>query len=150
MTLKNRAAFLLVVLALGLLVVEVVLSVVHFQRRSDSPLAIIHYARRVLSRGDMAHESVGIWRPDDRLGFDHVAGASGVHRDEDFEVTYTLDETGARHVPGATDATSGSVLVVGGSFSFGHGVEDHEAWPAILATGAWSGWKVVYCPELLR
>ena len=78
-------------------------------------------------------ESVGIWRDDERLGWAHVAGSQGRQRVvPDFDVTYHIDGEGHRQTPGAPTGEASAVLFLGGSFTFGHGVEDDQAYAARL------------------
>ena len=129
-----------ILFGLGFLIVELALSVVYFQRNSEHPLAIvqaIRTARALLQRP----EPVGIWQTDQRLGYRHVPDASGTHRTLDFEVEYTIGPTGERVIPGPGGGR-GEILFLGGSYTFGHGVADAESYPALLASGAWSGWTV--------
>lgn len=67
------------------------------------------------------------------VGWSPVPGATVQRSSPDFDVTYTIDGVGARLVPGA-DAVANRPLAVilGGSFTFGHGVEDSEPYPAVL------------------
>ena len=87
-------------------------------------------------------KAVRIWRTDDRYGYAHVPGRIGVHEiAQSFRVTYTIDEWGCRRT---RDHPEGSdmVLFLGGSLTFGHGVEDDEAYPGILASKYWPRVKV--------
>ena len=81
----------------------------------------------------LGREPVGIWRADERLGWSHIPGASGRQREvPDFDVSYHIDADGRRDTPGAPTGARGAVLFLGGSFTFGHGVEDAEPYPALL------------------
>lgn len=129
---------ILVLLCLG--VIELALSVVYFQRHSEQPLAIVQAlrtARTLLQRPT----PVGIWRTDPRYGYVHIPGATGIHRTADFEVRYTIGDDGNRVIPAPPDPR-GEILFLGGSYTFGHGVEDAESYPARLAAGPWSTWWV--------
>jgi hypothetical protein len=87
-------------------------------------------------------DGVGIWQTDAVYGFRHVPGVAGRHaKPESFDVTYTIDASGNRVTPDP-EAAVGRVLTLGGSFTFGHGVEDFESWPWLLGK-AWSDVKVV-------
>lgn len=78
-------------------------------------------------------EEIGIWRNDERLGWVHIPSSSGRQRVvPDFDVRYHIDARGHRRTPGAPRGERPSVLFLGGSFTFGHGVEDHEVFPALL------------------
>jgi len=88
-------------------------------------------------------EAVGIWRADDRLGWRHIAGASGRQSSvPDYDVLYRIDAQGHRSISGGPAAHAPSVLFLGGSFTFGHGVEDDETYPAVLQR-AWPALRVV-------
>lgn len=86
----------------------------------------------------------GLWRDDLRLGYAHVPLATGRHRKRDFDVVYSIDATGCRVTPEPATAR-GVVLVLGDSFTFGHGVADAEAYPAVLGARHWPGYKVRNC-----
>ncbi len=83
----------------------------------------------------------GIWETDPRLGYRHIPNTSGPHITHDFEVVYTIDENGFRITP-TPRSSRGRVLVVGGSFAVGHGVEDHETFPYLLGEHYWTDYKV--------
>ncbi|MEO1366998.1 MAG: GDSL-type esterase/lipase family protein, partial [Acidobacteriota bacterium] len=82
---------------------------------------------------------------DARLGWDLVPGASDRHRTAEFDVEIRIDADGLRS-PRPADATVPSaaspgsepaarrrrLAALGDSFTFGHGVEAREAWPARL------------------
>lgn len=86
-------------------------------------------------------EEVGIWQDDPRLGWRHLPGSEGRHRDvPDFDVRYRIDTHGHRASPASYALPK--VLVLGGSFTFGHGVEDSETYPARLEA-ALPGYKVI-------
>ncbi len=88
-------------------------------------------------------ESVGIWRSDPRFGWRHIPGVVGHQRSPpDFDVTYRIDEQGHRRSPGGPTTAAASVLFLGGSITFGHGVEDHEPYPALLQA-EWPDIRVV-------
>lgn len=59
----------------------------------------------------------------------------------DFLVTYTMDADGARHIAAPADP-KGEVWVLGCSYTFGVGVEDHECWSALLARDTWRHFRV--------
>ncbi len=77
---------------------------------------------------------IGIWRYDARFGYAHRADTSGLHTHPagDFAVRYRLDGRGHRALPAPEDP-QGTVLCVGGSFTFGYGVADSACFPALLA-----------------
>ena len=79
---------------------------------------------------------------DDRYGHRNQPGARGGHRTMDFDVEYTIDETGYRVTPSpaVVDAT---VLITGGSFTFGEGVGDEENFCFLLGRDYWPRTKIV-------
>lgn len=76
--------------------------------------------------------SLGLIRPNATLGWAHVPGQRAVHPSYEFRVTYETDDLG-RRVSGYT-GTDAQVLLLGCSWAFGHGVEDHESLAAQLST----------------
>jgi lysophospholipase L1-like esterase len=65
------------------------------------------------------------------VGYLHTPGSTGVIKGRSFAATYHTDGHGFRNAwPWPEEA---DIVVVGDSFVFGYGVEDDEAWPAILA-----------------
>lgn len=82
-----------------------------------------------------------MWRHDDRLGFRHVPSAQGNHNTYQFKVRYTIDEAGFRLTPDPLDSR-GDVYILGCSWTFGDGVEDHESYPYLLGKEAWGEFKV--------
>jgi hypothetical protein len=93
-----------------------------------SPVEAAWRARLAL----VGHPRVGIWQDDEELGWRHRASASG--RESKwlaYDVGYTTDARGHRVTEGDYDRPK--LLFVGGSFTFGHGVEDEEPFAARLA-----------------
>jgi len=84
---------------------------------------------------------VGIWRFDERYGYDHVPNRRGVHKTPQFDVTYTIDADRCRVTP-TPEVPQGRVFITGCSYTFGHGVEDDECYPAVLAATHWPSYKV--------
>jgi len=84
---------------------------------------------------------VGIWQFDQRYGYDHAPNRRGVHRTPQFEVTYTIDADRCRVTP-TPEVPEGRVFITGCSYTFGHGVEDDECYPAVLAARHWPSYKV--------
>ena len=77
-------------------------------------------------------DGIRIWRTDSVFGYRHVRESTGRHSvTRSFDVVYTIDENGNRVTPSPGDDAR-RILTLGGSFTFGHGVEDHEAWPSVL------------------
>ncbi len=92
-----------------------------------SPVEAAWKARLAL----LGHPRVGIWQDDETLGWRHRARASG--RESKwlaYDVRYTTDARGHRVTDG--DYHRPKLLLVGGSFTFGHGVEDEEPFAARL------------------
>ena len=74
---------------------------------------------------------LGIFMPDPKIGTRHVPNSTALHSTREFTVVYSIDAVGARRVPAAT-ANRPIVEVLGDSFTFGNGVEDHESYAARL------------------
>lgn len=85
--------------------------------------------------------SIGIFQEDPLLGFDHIPRSTGREKSFGFDVTYTIDESHCR-VTRTPSSSRGTVLFLGGSFTFGYGVEDDENYPAILASEFWTDHKI--------
>jgi len=69
------------------------------------------------------------------LGWELVPGAEERLEDEEFDVAVKIDDAGLRgHRPIPRERRPGRarIVVLGDSFTFGHGVEIGEAWPALL------------------
>jgi hypothetical protein len=95
-----------------------------------------------IAAGISPERSIGVWQDDSVFGFSHIQGVVGRHhKDGVFDVTYTIDENGFRRTPDPIE-NRGRVLALGGSFTFGHGVQDDESWPARLGQ-LWPQLKVV-------
>ena len=78
-------------------------------------------------------EEVGIFQGDPRLGWRHLPNSEGRQREvPDFDVRYHIDGFGNRRTPGAPEPGTPALIFLGGSFTFGHGVEDAETYPALL------------------
>jgi len=79
----------------------------------------------------MGPTRIGIWQEDATFGWVHNANSSGRHRKPlAYDVTYTIDAHGHRVTAGSYDLPE--VLILGDSLTFGQGVEDNEAYPALL------------------
>ena len=77
------------------------------------------------------HNTIGIWKSDPVFDWVHIPGSSARHKVTPyFDVKYTIDKFGHRVTSG--DYHSSKILFLGGSFTFGHGVEDDEHYPALL------------------
>lgn len=84
---------------------------------------------------------IGIWERDAQFGYSHMANSSGTHETPDFKVTYTIGGDKERYIP-VPESPVGQILFLGGSFTFGHGVNDDENYPYILSTD-WTRWHIV-------
>lgn len=86
------------------------------------------------------------FRFDPQLGWDLVPGAVDRHTTPEFDVTIAITEQGLREgrVYGATPGP-GTVrwLVVGDSFTFGHGVDEAESWSSVLESASAGSLEVV-------
>lgn len=72
---------------------------------------------------------------DETLGWELTPGAGGRLKSDEFDVAIKINARGERadfEVPQEKVAGKRRLLVIGDSFSFGHGVEAAEAWPARL------------------
>lgn len=77
----------------------------------------------------------------ERYGQAGLPGASAQHVKHAFDVTYHLDADGYRVMPQPARPEY-QLALVGCSYAFGHGVEDDETFPALLATQAWRQCRV--------
>lgn len=76
---------------------------------------------------------LGLFKPDDLLGWSHQAGCKTVHPSFEFRATYTTGPDG-RRVSGYS-GTRAQLLLLGCSWAFGHGVNDEETAAARLTSG---------------
>ena len=84
---------------------------------------------------------VGIWQEDPTFGWVHILNSQGRHRKPlAYDVTYTIDAYGHRATNGSYNLPK--VLILGDSMTFGQGVEDDEAYPAVLQERL-PGYKVI-------
>lgn len=78
-------------------------------------------------------DPVGIWQDDPRLGWKHLENSTGQHyKPTDFDVTYHIDAQGHRITEASYQLPK--IVFLGGSFTFGHGVEDNQNYVALLQT----------------
>jgi hypothetical protein len=108
--------------------------------RSDIPLTLWRVKHTLAGKHD-GIEAIGIYAAHPRYGWSHVPGAVGKHEFVDFDVVYTIDSDGFRVTDSPPKATK-EVLCLGCSVTFGHGVSDSEAYPAILGRQYWTDIKV--------
>jgi hypothetical protein len=86
-------------------------------------------------------QKIGIYQLDAQYGWRHIPASSGRQFEPyGFNVKYHIDEKGNRVTKGSYDLPK--ILVLGCSFSFGHGVEDSEAYPMLLSE-KFTSYKVV-------
>jgi hypothetical protein len=155
----KRPFFWLLITLLTLLVIELGLSEVFFQSTSkwivyEDPLGQYsvrkqprHFA--VLLCWDVAKAliyrrlapSAAIMQHDQILGYSHIPDSHGRHWAQDFDVTYSIGNDQERCTP-TPPKPVGRLLFLGDSFTFGHGVNDDEAYP-YLGGQHWPNWKVV-------
>lgn len=141
----KRFAFYLVLILINVVALELLLSYYFFQRRGDYPSAIVFYAvhefERIRAASRRVEKPIGIYKDDPELGYDHVANSSGRHKSPQFDVKYTIDQDLTRYIP-APNHPRGRIYFLGGSYTFGMGVEDYQTYPYLLATKNWTDWEV--------
>ena len=70
---------------------------------------------------------------DDRIGWKLVPGSKVRHSEQgQFDITYEIDENGFRKIDNTERSPDVSIYFFGDSFTFGHGVNNHETFPAII------------------
>ncbi|MCA9447686.1 MAG: SGNH/GDSL hydrolase family protein [Candidatus Omnitrophica bacterium] len=84
---------------------------------------------------------VGIWKYDPVFGYNQRPGATGHFTKGPIDVDYHIDPQGFRVTPDPEDPV-GRIVFLGGSFTFGTGVEDDEPYPSILGREYWTDYKV--------
>lgn len=90
------------------------------------PEAIHHLSTTVAGS-----DSIGIWQEDPVYGWNHQPGSRGHHRlDPDFDVHYSIDLDGHRRTGPPSDKPK--IVALGGSFTFGYGVDDVQTYSALL------------------
>ena len=103
-------------------------------------LAVIPHARDIMNwRG--AEDRAFIWVPHHELGWCHRPSGVGCHKTREFSVAYSIDDEGCRTTPSPPQLL-GEIWLLGGSLTFGHGVQDNECYPALLATRYWMDYRV--------
>jgi hypothetical protein len=91
---------------------------------------------------EMAERS--FWRYDERLGWAHAPGQSGVHRQPDFAVEVEISSQGLRdreYLVEPPDAAK-RILVLGDSFAWGQGVAREHLWHEIIEARN-DGWELI-------
>ena len=71
-------------------------------------------------------------RPDEGGGLIFTPGSRASYRTPEFTFTATINQHGFRGDPIAAERADLRVLAIGDSFTFGYGVGDEDAWPAVL------------------
>ena len=78
----------------------------------------------------------GLTQYDPKYGWRLTPGWTGRHRHFDFDVQYRIDERGFRgEFPARKNPSDRVVAIVGDSFTFGIGVDDHETFVHLLDEG---------------
>lgn len=77
--------------------------------------------------------SPDLFAHDDTLGWILRPGASGAHITGEYSVSYTIDGRGMRWTPTSKEGVRPRIWCLGGSMTFGHGVDDDESIPNRLA-----------------
>ncbi len=113
-----------------------------FQVHCSDPWAIVEYGKKTIQFGLSRLHPIGIYEDDPILGYRHKSDLVGHHRALDFSVDYTLNESGNRVLP-QPEKSVGRIAFIGGSYTFGHGVQDDETFASILAREYWPEWSVV-------
>ena len=99
------------------------------------------YKAHLLKTRVFGVEAVGIWQDDPVLGWMHAPRSTGTQSTlPDYCVSYTIDDEGHRVTSGEYGLPE--ILLLGGSYTFGHGVEDDETF-AHLLQAEWPSFKVV-------
>jgi hypothetical protein len=89
-------------------------------------------------------EPLGLYSPDPQLGWVHRPSAAALDRHYDYEANYTIGSRGFRNTgEPSQEAGTIDVLCLGGSFTFGQGVADEEAYPAVWNRAAGTSQRVV-------
>lgn len=123
------------------------LSLRYFNIHSRHTLATIHYLhvmKRSFEKPIRTRDvyGIGIWQTEPKLAYTHIPDSIGVHNTKNFNVTYTIDRNGNRLIP-KPENPKGRIIFLGGSMTFGHGVEDDQNYPALLANQYWPDFEVV-------
>jgi hypothetical protein len=103
---------------------------------------IAQSVKGVVLRAVVGQHEPNIAKPDDRYAYVLRPNARDVHREADFNVTYTVDAAGRRATPEPPHPRA-TVAFVGDSFTFGTGVNDEESYPWVLGAQYWRDVKVV-------
>lgn len=140
----KQMVFWAILICINLAVLEIVLSLFYFQNNCESSLALAHYwhkAKQYL-QNRITVVPVGIWQDDPKFGYSHRANTKGSHRTLDFKANYTIGADQERYISPPAKPL-GRILFLGCSFTFGHGVDDQDNYPAVLAKEYWKDWHIV-------
>ena len=110
----------------------------------NGPSALLHFVSKTWRNPSPTNNllKVGIWSVDDHYGYAHVPNAVGQHHTAQYKVTYQIGSRGERLHPQTEREAEKEVVFLGGSCTFGQGVESNQAFPAILAREYWQDWRV--------
>lgn len=140
----RRIAIRAVLVVGAVLAAEVVLRAYFYQESLGPTLALQRLWRPVRTKlmevAGLRRPSA-IWQADPELGYTHRPGSEAVHAEHTFRVTYHIGSDGGRLMP-SPENPLGRVVFLGGSYTFGHGVEDDETFPYLLARDYWPRWQV--------
>jgi lysophospholipase L1-like esterase len=81
--------------------------------------------------------------PDEQLGWRPKPNAVGVHRSDQFDVSYRMDERGFKAIDNV-GPTALNLYFFGDSYTFGHGVPNEDTFPNIIAAQYLSATVHVY------
>lgn len=120
-------------LLIVLVVAEAALSMLFFRGEGGHPLALIKYSKAAIAKIRTAQSGeVNIWQSDPVYGFSHKPNSSGIHQTSDFRATYTIDANQGRVVETPVQPKA-KLLLLGGSYTFGHGVNDDDCFASLVA-----------------
>ena len=108
-----------------------------FLSGSDIPFLLWNIQQKVTGP-----ESLGIYQSDPVLGWKHQPSTEANAKHLDFSATYTIGRDGMRPT-GSSRQPDNQIWFLGGSFTFGHGVNDDQAFPSRLALGMLRDYEVV-------
>ncbi len=125
---------------------ECLASFYYFQRANyDAPFALVQMTQalkaRLIKSGFLAPPPLSYKIGDDRVGWTNKKDTQYFPDYCGSSVTYTIGHHEERFIPSPANPI-GRILFLGGSFTFGHCVNDHETYPYILATEFWKNWEV--------
>jgi hypothetical protein len=141
----HKSIFWIILITCVLFFLECLASIYYFQRYNhDAPFAIVQLGQglkaRLIKSGFLAPSKLNYKIGDDRVGW---TNKKNIQFSPDYcgsSVTYTIGPYEERFIPSPANPI-GRILFLGGSFTFGHCVNDHETYPYILATKFWRNWE---------